>query len=135
MQKGTLLAYQLDKSIVTGKMQTREVFKGRRIIYAIVATGGKQYRVSEGAVLSVEQIPGDEGSPVELDQVLLVDDGEKVLVGQPVLDGAKVKATVISQGKSRKVIVFKYKSKVRYRRKRGHRQPYTRLAIDQIVFN
>ena len=104
-------------------------------IYAIVASGGKQFRVSAGQVIDVERLAGDEGTSVDLNEVLLVADGEKVITGQPAIPGAKVKATIVGQGKHRKVIVFKYKSKVRYRRKRGHRQPYTRLAIDQIVLN
>lgn len=83
----------------------------------------------------MEQIPGDAGVAVELGQVLLIADGENVKIGKPTVDGASVKATIVSQGKNRKVIVFKYKSKVRYRRKRGHRQPHTKLVIDQIVAN
>ena len=108
---------------------------GRRTIYAIVATGGKQHKVSPGQVIDVEQIPGDEGSSVELDNVLFVSDGDNITVGQPAVDGAKVKATIVRQDRKRKVIVFKYKNKIRYRRKRGHRQPYTRLSIDQIELN
>ncbi|MCL0072782.1 50S ribosomal protein L21 [Dehalococcoidia bacterium] len=103
--------------------------------YAVVAAGGKQYRVSPGQVIDVEQIPGDEGAAVELDKVLLITGGEKIIAGQPALDGARVKATIVRQDRHRKVIVFKYKSKVRYRRKRGHRQPYTRLMIDEILLN
>ena len=104
-------------------------------IYAIVTTGGKQYRVSPGQIIDVEQLPGDEGAIVELDEVLLVVDGEKTEVGQPMLDGAKVKATIVGQGRDKKVTIFKYKSKTRYRRKRGHRQAHTRLAINEIVGN
>ncbi|MCL0041400.1 50S ribosomal protein L21 [Dehalococcoidia bacterium] len=102
-------------------------------MYAVIASGGKQHRVSPGQVIDVEQLPGDEGSLVELSEVLLVTDGGKIVVGRAALDGARVRATIVSQGKQRKVIVFKYKPKVRYRRKRGHRQPYTRLMIDEIV--
>jgi large subunit ribosomal protein L21 len=101
--------------------------------YAVIATGGKQYRVSPGQVIDVEQLPGGEGAVVEMDKVLLIGGGEKIIAGQPVIDGARVKATIVTQGRHRKVIVFKYKSKVRYRRKRGHRQPYTRLMIDEIL--
>ncbi|MCL0065479.1 50S ribosomal protein L21 [Dehalococcoidia bacterium] len=103
--------------------------------YAVIATGGKQYRVSPGQVIDVEQIPGDEGAAVELDKVLLIAGGEKIIAEQPALDGARVTATIVRQDRHRKVIVFKYKSKVRYRRKRGHRQPYTRLMIDEILLN
>lgn len=83
----------------------------------------------------MEQLPGDEGDTVDLNDVLLVADGENVTVGQPGVAGAKVKASILNHGRGRKVIVFKYKSKVRYRRKRGHRQSYTRLKIDEIVLN
>ncbi|MDD5094479.1 MAG: 50S ribosomal protein L21 [Dehalococcoidia bacterium] len=104
-------------------------------MYAIITTGGKQYRVSPGQTIDVERLPGDEGSAIELNEVLMVNDGEKTVVGQPMLNGAKVKATIVSQGRDKKIIVFKYKSKVRYRRKRGHRQAHTRLAINEIVAN
>jgi len=83
----------------------------------------------------VERLSGDEGAKVELNEVLLVADGEKIAVGHPVLEGAKIQATIVDQGKDKKVIVFKYKSKVRYARKRGHRQLHTRLAINEIVSN
>ena len=83
----------------------------------------------------MERLDGDAGAKVELNEVLLVVDGEKIAVGNPVLEGAKIQATIVEQGKDKKVIVFKYKSKVRYSRKRGHRQLHTRLAINQIVSN
>jgi len=102
-------------------------------IYAIVQTGGKQYRVSPGETIDVERLPAEEGSTVELDQVLLVADGENVRVGTPIVEGAKVIAEVVGEGKGEKVIVFKYKPKVRYRRMKGHRQLHTRLAIKQIL--
>ncbi|MBT9160114.1 MAG: 50S ribosomal protein L21 [Chloroflexi bacterium] len=101
-------------------------------IYAVIATGGKQYRVSPGQVIDVERLPGEKGSPVELGEVLLVVDGGRIVAGQAALDRARVRATIVNQCRQRKTIVFKYKSKVRYRRKRGHRQPYTRLMIDEI---
>ena len=103
-----------------------------KIIYAIVETGGKQYKVSPGQIIEVEQLPEDEGSIVELDRVLLVAEEDKFHIGRPVV-AARVRATVLGQGKGEKVIVFKYKPKVRYRRKRGHRQPYTKLVIDEIA--
>jgi len=102
-------------------------------IYAIVQTGGKQYRVAPGETIDVERLPAEEGSTVELDQVLLVADGENVKVGTPIVKGAKVVAEVVGQGKGEKAIVFKYKPKVRYRRMRGHRQLHTRLAIKDIL--
>ena len=102
-------------------------------IYAIIETGGKQYKVSPGQVIDVERLDVAEGDTVELDKVLLIADGEKVTVGKPIVEKAKVVATSQGEGKSKKVIVFKYKPKVRYRKKTGHRQLYTRLAIDKIV--
>ncbi|HJX12137.1 MAG TPA: 50S ribosomal protein L21 [Dehalococcoidales bacterium] len=102
-------------------------------IYAIIETGGKQYKVTEGQTLDVELLETTEGVPVELDRVLLIADGDKVTVGQPVIEGAKVLATAKENGRAAKVIVFKYKAKVRYRRKNGHRQHFTRLSIDHIL--
>ena len=101
-------------------------------MYAVVKTGGKQYRVAPGEWLDVEKLAGDVGEQIALDEVLLVHDGEKAIVGQPAVDGARVLATVKSQHKGRKVIVFKYRPKQRYRRKKGHRQQLTRLYIDAI---
>lgn len=102
-------------------------------MYAVVEMGGKQYKVSAGDNVDVEKLPFEVGEKVELDRVLLVADGDEVRVGQPTVEGAKVLATVTDQAKGRKVIVFKYKPKERYRRKKGHRQAYTRLMIDEIV--
>ena len=102
-------------------------------MYAVVKTGGKQYRVSAGDTIDVEKLPYEVGQEVELDDVLLVVNGSGVKIGQPQVDGAKVKATVTRQAKGRKVIVFKYRPSKRYRRKIGHRQHYTRLRIDEIV--
>jgi large subunit ribosomal protein L21 len=102
-------------------------------IYAIIETGGKQYRVNPGQTIDVERLDVAEGNTIELDRVLLIADGERVVVGMPTVDGAKVVATAKGEGKGKKVIVFRYKSKVRYRKKTGHRQLYTRLVIDKIV--
>jgi large subunit ribosomal protein L21 len=102
-------------------------------IYAIIETGGKQYRVSPGQTIDVERLDVAEGDTVELDRVLLIADGDQVTVGTPNLDGAKVVATSQGEGKGEKIIVLKYKPKVRYRKKTGHRQRYTRLVIDKIV--
>ena len=101
--------------------------------YAIVRTGGKQYKVAVGDSIDVESLLVDEGKTVELDQVLLVAEGKKINVGTPLVKGAKVLAEVAGNGRGKKATVFKYKPKVRYRRMRGHRQSYTRLVVKQIV--
>ena len=101
-------------------------------MYAIVETGGKQYKVTAGQVLDVELLPRQSGEQVELGRVLMVVDGEDVTVGSPIVKGAAVKATVTEQVKGEKVRIFKYTGK-RYRRRGGHRQQYTRLQIDEIV--
>jgi large subunit ribosomal protein L21 len=102
-------------------------------MYAVVKTGGKQYRVSPGDSIEVEKLPFEVGEQIELDQVLLVANGSGAKIGRPLVKGAKVKATVTRQIQGRKVIIFKYRPSKRYRRKRGHRQHYTRLRIDEIV--
>ena len=102
-------------------------------IYAIIATGGKQYKVTPGQIIDTERLDVAEGSTVELDRVLLIADGDKLTIGKPVIDGAKVLATAQGEGKAKKIIVFKYKPKVRYSKKTGHRQFYTRLTIDKII--
>jgi len=102
-------------------------------IYAIIEIGGKQYKVAPGQVIDVEHLDVDEGNTFELDKVLLIADGDKVTVGTPTVDGARVIATSQGDGRGKKIIVFKYKPKVRYRKKTGHRQLYTRLAIDKII--
>jgi len=101
-------------------------------MYAVVETGGKQYKVTVGETIDVERLKAEIGETVQLDRVLMVADGEKVQVGSPVVDGASVSATVVDHDRARKVIVFKYRAKQRYRRKTGHRQDYTRLRIDEI---
>ena len=103
------------------------------MIYAVVRTGGKQYKVEPNQLLDVERLPAAVGAVVELSDVLLVADGDDVTVGQPRVDGARVVAEVVEHGRGPKIIVFKYKNKTRYRRKTGHRQDYTRLAIRQIL--
>jgi len=102
-------------------------------MYAVIATGGKQYRVSEGAVLRVEKLDAEEGASVEFDQVLLVGDGETVSVGKPYLEGGKVQATVMAQGKARKVEIVKFRRRKNYRRTKGHRQNFTQVKITGIV--
>lgn len=101
--------------------------------FAVVETGSKQYKVAPGTSIDVEYLPVAEGETVELDRVLLVSKEGQVTVGTPTVAGAKVVATVTAQDRGDKIIVFKYKAKTRYRRKTGHRQDYTRLAIQEIV--
>lgn len=103
-------------------------------MYAIIKTGGKQYRVSEGTVLKIEKVPGEKGDKVSFSEVLLVsaDDGA-LKVGDPLVADAVVTAEICEQGKEKKVVVFKYKKRKNYRRKQGHRQPFTRIKIDKIV--
>lgn len=102
-------------------------------MYAVLQTGGKQYKVQEGDVIFVEKLTAEVDSTVELSDILAVSkaDGELV-VGSPVVEGAKIVAKVLEQGKAKKVIVFKYKRKIDYRKKQGHRQPYTKLQIEKI---
>jgi large subunit ribosomal protein L21 len=102
-------------------------------VYAVIETGGKQYKVQEGQFLDVEKLPQAVGETIELDRVLLVSDDEQVQVGRPFIEDAKVLATVARHDKHRKVIIFKYRPRKRYRRTKGHRQPFTRLRIDKIV--
>jgi large subunit ribosomal protein L21 len=102
------------------------------VVYAIVETGGKQYKVSAGQTVDVELLPEGAGEQVQLDRVLMIVDGEKVQVGSPTIDGAAVKATVVDRVKGKKVRTFKY-SGTKYRRRLGHRQQYTRLQIEEIV--
>ncbi len=106
---------------------------GRSAIYAIIETGGKQYKVSPGQTIEVERLGVAEGDTVEMSRVLLIADGDRLMVGTPTIDGARVTATSQGEGKGKKIIVLKYKPKVRYRKKTGHRQLYTRLAIDKII--
>ena len=100
-------------------------------MYAIIATGGKQYKVAEGDVIKVEKLGVAEGETVDFDQVLAVNNG-KLVLGNPTVSGAKVSATVVAEGKERKVVVYKYKRKTGYHKKNGHRQLYTKVKIDKI---
>jgi len=102
-------------------------------IYAIVETGGKQYKVTSGQVLDVEKLEVAEGGTVEIDRVLLIADGDKVTVGTPTIEGAKVLATSKGDDRGEKIIIFRYKNKTRHSNKTGHRQPFTRLSIDKIM--
>jgi len=100
-------------------------------VYAIVESGGRQYRAEVGHTFSVEKLPYEVGEQIEMD-VLLVSNDDDIRVGQPVVDGALVKATIVDQYKGKKIFVWKYRPRKRYRRRKGHRQEYTRLRIDEI---
>lgn len=102
-------------------------------MFAVISTGGKQYRVSEGTVLRIEKLTADAGATVEFDQVLLLGQGENVKVGKPFLGGAKVTATVQSHGKGDKVSIVKFRRRKHYLRQKGHRQPYTEIKVTGIV--
>ncbi|MHB1099042.1 MAG: 50S ribosomal protein L21 [Burkholderiales bacterium] len=101
-------------------------------MYAVIKTGGKQYRVAIGEKIKIEQIPADIGSEYVLDQVLMVADGDKISMGTPVLESASVKATVIGHGRGEKVHIFKMRRRKHYRKSQGHRQNYTEIRIDGI---
>jgi len=101
-------------------------------MFAVIQTGGKQYRVAQGDRLRVEKLPGDVGAAVTFDKVLLVG-GESVKVGKPHVSGAKVSAEIVAQGRDKKIIVFKFRRRKNFRRKNGHRQPYTELKITGVT--
>jgi large subunit ribosomal protein L21 len=103
--------------------------------YAIVEDGGKQYKAVEGGSIDVDHFESEPGEQIDLARVLLIANGEQITIGTPLIEGAKVQATVIDQVKGPKIVVFRYKPKKRYRVKTGHRQKYTRLMIDTIVEN
>lgn len=102
-------------------------------MYAIIRTGGRQYRAEVGKTIDVERLPHDVDESFEITDVLLIGDGENTVIGQPTVDGARVKVTVVEQERGKKVIVYKYRQRTNYRRKRGHRQYYTRLHVDEIL--
>ncbi len=101
-------------------------------MYAIIETGGKQYRVQEGDTLFIEKLNQAEGETVKFDRILAVSGTEGLEVGAPVVEGATVEGTVLENGKAKKVIIYKYKSKKDYRKKQGHRQPFTKIKIEKI---
>ncbi len=101
-------------------------------MHAIIVTGGKQYKVAEGDTLFIEKLPSEAGEQVVFDQVLAVLDGDSVTIGTPTVSGAAVEATVVKNGKGKKVRIFKYNPKKGYRKRQGHRQPYTKVEIKKI---
>ena len=109
------------------------VLYGGDKIYAIIEIGGKQYKVTPKQTIEVERLDVPEGDIVELDKVLFIGEDKKTLVGSPIIKGAKVVATSLGETKGEKVVVFRYKPKVRYRSKRGHRQTYTKILVNEIV--
>lgn len=102
-------------------------------MYAIIETGGKQYRVAEGDVVKVELLAAEVGDTVAIDRVLAVGEGDSLKVGNPTVAGSSVQAKVLEHGKAKKVVVFKYKPKKNIRKKNGHRQPYTKLQVEKIL--
>lgn len=102
-------------------------------MYAIIRSGGKQYRAEIGATIDVDRLPQEVGESIEISDVLLVADGEDTRIGQPLVDGALVRATVVEQFRGKKIIVYKYRQRTNYRRKQGHRQYYTRLRVEDIA--
>lgn len=102
-------------------------------MYAVIQTGGKQYRVKSGEQLKVEMLPAEVGAPVSFDRVLMLGEGDGVRVGAPYVDGAKVKATVVAQGRGEKVRIFKLRRRKHYAKTQGHRQSFTEVRIDEIV--
>jgi large subunit ribosomal protein L21 len=101
-------------------------------MYAIVDSGGKQYKAQEGEILRVEKLAGEVGDSVSFDRILMFSDGENVNIGTPLLEDVAVSGHIVEQGKAKKIIVFKYKRRKRYRRKRGHRQQFTAVKVDSI---
>ena len=102
-------------------------------MYAVIKTGGKQYRVAPGEKIKIEQIPADVGAQIVLDQVLMVAEGESVKVGNPLVDGAKVSATVLAHGRGQKLRIFKMRRRKHYQKTQGHRQNYTEIRVDSIA--
>lgn len=102
-------------------------------MYAIIETGGKQYKVEEGMTLDVELLHAEAGETVDIDSVLLLNKDGQITTGKPFVEGAKVSLKVVENGRAPKIVVFKYKPKKNYRRKKGHRQPYTRVSVEKII--
>ena len=101
-------------------------------MYAIFQSGGKQYKAAPGTVVKVEKIPGEVGENVSLEQMLLISEGEEMRIGQPLLSDVHIRGRIVEQGRHRKIVIFKYKRRKDYRKKQGHRQPYTAVLIEGI---
>ena len=106
----------------------------KQVMNAIIVTGGKQYKVAEGDIVFIEKLPVEAGDTVKFDQVLAIIDGENATFGTPVVEGASVEATIVKNGKGKKMRIFKYTPKKGYRKRQGHRQPYTKVEIGKISF-
>jgi large subunit ribosomal protein L21 len=102
-------------------------------VFAVVRTGGKQYRVQEGRPVTIERLPGEAGQSIELNDVLLLADGDAITVGTPNVEGARVLGTIREQGRAKKILVFRYKNKTRARKKNGHRQQFTTVMVDDVL--
>ena len=105
----------------------------KQVMNAIIVTGGKQYKVAEGDIVFIEKLPVEAGDTVKFDQVLAIIDGENATFGTPVVEGASVEAKIVKNGKGKKIRIFKYNAKKGYRKRQGHRQPYTKVEIAKIV--
>jgi large subunit ribosomal protein L21 len=101
-------------------------------MYAIIENGGKQYRITEGERIKLEQFPGGEGEDIQIKEVLVLNDGNSTIIGNPYIDGAFIQGKVVAHGRAKKVIIFKYKKRKDYKKKNGHRQPYTELLVEKI---
>ena len=102
-------------------------------MFAVVRTGGKQYRVQEGRPVTIERLPGEAGQSIELNDVLMLADGDNITIGAPAVEGARVLGTITEQGRAKKILVFRYKNKTRARKKNGHRQQFTTLMVDDVL--
>ncbi len=120
--------------LLASSPDSEPVIKERQVqsMHAIIETGGKQYKVTEGDVLYIEKLDAEAGSSITFDKVLAVLNGDSATFGAPVVEGASVTANVVKNGKGKKVLVFKYKPKKNYRRRQGHRQPYTKVEITKV---
>lgn len=122
--------FKIERNVraAVGEFIRMEVFR----LYAIIKTGGKQYKVAEGSEIIIEKLDAEEGSSVTFEEVLAVGEGDEIKFGRPFVEGAKVTASVVKNGKGPKLRIFKYKHKTNYRRRQGHRQPFTKVKIEKI---